>query len=227
MTSRTFSVYASIQDRADILYAAGLPFDGSAEEMLCKRFHLEKKDILPRGCDEKDVHYIMRHSVCILSQAAVARCGYQEYLSRFGLGQKKVGIFDFVSTGTCQMCLEKILGISMKGYYFERIMDSHTRKRGLVIEDFVHTHEPHYESSNYFLLESWIKALHPSIDYVFPDGSVGLPAQKQRHFRLSGDVGCAHCAAAFPWEREGRSPWAERPQNEKTESAEREGRCAD
>ena len=172
MTSRTFSVYASIQDRADILYAAGLPFDGSAEEMLCKRFHLEKKDILPRGCDEKDVHYIMRHSVCILSQAAVARGGYQEYLSRFGLGQKKVGIFDFVSTGTCQMCLEKILGISMKGYYFERIMDSHTRKRGLVIEDFVHTHEPHYESSNYFLLESWIKALHPSIDYVFPDGSV-------------------------------------------------------
>ena len=61
---------------------------------------------------------------------------------------------------------------SMKGYYFERIMDSPARKRGLVIEDFVHTHESHYESSNYFLLESWIKALHPSIDYVFSDGSV-------------------------------------------------------
>lgn len=172
LTSRTFSVLASLRNEADILYAAELPFNGSPEEMLEKRFGLQGEEILPRKGDEEDFRYIMRHEEAILSKAAHARQGYQEYLAGLGLKDKRLGIYDFISTGTCQLCLEKIMGTSMKGYYFQRLEDSLEEKRRLTVEDFVGGHKPDYDCGNYFLLESWMKAPHPSIKYVTAQGQV-------------------------------------------------------
>jgi FMN phosphatase YigB (HAD superfamily) len=172
MTSRTFSMFAALQTQADILYASGLSFDGSAEEMLRKRFYLQEEDIMPRRPKEGDKAYILRHAGLILPNAALARSAYQEYLSGFHFRDKKIGIFDFVSTGTCQMCLEKILETAMKGYYFQRIADSDEMKKALLIEDFMHANKPEYEFENYFLLEVWMKELCPSVRWVEANGSV-------------------------------------------------------
>lgn len=172
MTSRTFSMFASLQTQADILYASGLSFDGSAEEMLRKRFYLQEEDIMPRRLKEGDKEYIVRHAGLILSKAALARSAYQEYISGFHFKDKRIGIFDFVSTGTCQMCLEKIMGTAMQGYYFQRIADSEERKKALIIEDFMHANKPEYEYENYFLLEVWMKELCPSVRWVEANGNI-------------------------------------------------------
>lgn len=178
MTSRTFSMFSSLEKETDILYAAGLSFDGSAQEMLEKRFYLQPEDLQPRRPEEEDEAYIMRHSHRILSKAALTRSTYQEYLSGFGFENKRVGIFDFVSTGTCQMCLEKITGMAMNGYYFERIADLDQRKRNLTIESFVQEYKPDYEFPNYFLLEIWIKDLQPSVRWVEANGAVQYCGQR-------------------------------------------------
>lgn len=172
MASRAFLTLASLRDEADILYAAGLPFDGSPEEMLKKRFCLGEEELLRREADEEASGYILRHAGAILSRGAEAGKGYREYLRGLGLWGRRMGIYDFVSTGTCQMCLEKIMGSSLKGYYFQHMQDSLERKKRLAVEDFVGGQKPDYECDNYFLLESWMKAPHPSVKYVTARGEV-------------------------------------------------------
>lgn len=172
MTSRSFSVFASLETDEDISYASDLPFQGTATEMLQKRFHLENAEILPFSQDVEKLPYIMKHKNLILSKAASARSRYLKYLSPLKLNQRRAGIFDFVSTGTCQMCMEKITKTLLKGYYFERIADSYKCKVRLHIADYVHEYASGYESDNYFLLESWIKSTEPSMEDVRDDGRI-------------------------------------------------------
>jgi len=164
LISRKLAVAAAIYSEADIQKVFQLSFDGTPEEMLEKRFQLCKKEIMPYEEGQwTALEYIMRHKKLILHQAERLRRDYQLYLGTLGVGEEeKVGIFDFVSTGTCQACLEKIWGRKLKGYYFERIGTGDKEKWELDIIDYV-SMTGKETLRNYFLVEPLIKSRAPSV----------------------------------------------------------------
>lgn len=174
LTSRSLAVLASIKTSEDIIYAMSLPFSGTPQDMLLKRFQLEKSEVRQYQKGESEREYILKHKKFILNRAAEIRSNYQKYYEQFLLEKGKTAIFDFVSTGTCHACLEKILGFSMDGYYFEKIASTDERKQSLNIQDFVHSHGSVPECNNYFLLETWIKSTEPSVKKVLQNGQIVL-----------------------------------------------------
>lgn len=172
MISRNFSMLASLETDADILYASALPFNGNPDEMLKRRFQLKETEVRSYQSGEDKAGYLMSHKRLILEKAASVRAAYRKYLFPLKLAEKWTGIFDFASTGTCQMCMEKIMDISLKGYYFERVEDNYPDKQKLHIHDFVHDQFVDYESNNYFLLESWMKSVDPSVKCITDEGKV-------------------------------------------------------
>lgn len=171
-TSRMLDVVASIQSGKDVVWAAKFPFAGTDQDMLVKRFGLSKEQLLPRRASEDDGAYILRHAPLIIEYASKLRANYQKYLNSFELKAEKTGIFDFVSTGTCHLGLERILGFGLKGLYFERLQDSDAGKQVLDIRAYVREIMPELDIDNYFLLENWIKATHPSVRSVSASGEI-------------------------------------------------------
>ena len=132
--SRAAAISATISNMSDLSYAMKLPFSGSVEKMLSFRFCLDKNEILQRNVYETDDEYIFRHSDAILRKSAELRRNYQKYIEQSAIHNiKKPLFFDFVSTGTCQMCLEKLLGRKIAGVYFIHILDGDERKENLQI----------------------------------------------------------------------------------------------
>ncbi|MBQ7667783.1 MAG: hypothetical protein IJS47_00440 [Clostridia bacterium] len=149
-TSRNFALMCSIENEKDIEYVKSFPFHGKESEMLEKRFYLKGAD-----CTNE----------LVLAKARALRENYKKYLSKFNITNNTC-IFDFVSTGTVQMCLEKILGVTLKGIYFQKIDTYDKRKENLVINGFVNENLPDYECDNYFLLEPLIKEPKPSLKFI-------------------------------------------------------------
>lgn len=171
-TSRILDVVASIRNEEDVVWASNFPFAGTMEEMLEKRFGLRKEQIHNRALGEDDKSYILRHAHLIIKYAAELRTNYRRYLENFNLKEGKIAIFDFVSTGTCHMGLERILGFELKGLYFDKLKDSDPAKQALNISAYVREIMPNLEMDNYFLLENWIKATHPSVRSVTNTGEI-------------------------------------------------------
>lgn len=124
--SRSVCLIAGLRHEEDIEYAASLAFSGSPEQMLNTRFGLDDNEVMQRSSDENDIVYILRHKDLIMSKAEKVKKNYKAYLEQDKSKKgKKIGFFDFVSSGTCQMALEQFLGWNMIGLYFARIHDEH------------------------------------------------------------------------------------------------------
>ena len=90
-TSRYSSTLAGMITTEDVKYAFSMAFDGRPEEMLRKRFSLEDEDILPLIEGEDKEKYLEKHIPLILERAYVYRKKYQNYLSKEGVSNNKVG----------------------------------------------------------------------------------------------------------------------------------------
>lgn len=129
-TSRRAVTLASIRNKQDLTdlidqSMKDRPFVGSNKEMLKKRFGVES-----RGYDSRDNQtasdvisrkkYCMRFLNEILIEASKERAEYLSYLEA-ALPEinesKKTAFFDFVSGGTSQYYLSKLLRKRLKGYY--------------------------------------------------------------------------------------------------------------
>lgn len=158
-TSRTLCMASAIWGKEDIIYAAGLPFDGTPEELLEKRFHI--KDIIDKYDEDKFStcsDYILYHENEIYEKSQELRVNYEKHLKKLNIKpEDKVAIFDFVSTGTCQMCLERLLGKAMTGVYFSGVHDNYHRKKSLRIRSFVQENQLGDAVDNYFWMENMIK----------------------------------------------------------------------
>lgn len=164
--SRTLAVRANADTAEKIRLISGLSFDGTMEDMLTRRFGLEADEILPYSDDMSDVDYLKEHIPCIIRKAEKVRENYKKFLARYDIQDKDV-IFDFVSTGTCQMGLEDILDIRLRGMYFERP----GMGRDLDIQGFTNevTGRP---TENYFMIEPLIKENCPSILEISAGGEI-------------------------------------------------------
>lgn len=133
--SRSVCLLAGLRNEKDILYAAGLAFAGNDEDLLIKRFHLKKEEIIERGTDEDRDIYFLKHKDLIMKNAKAIRDNYYRYLERnFIFGKRKYGFFDFVSSGTCQMGVVQFTKWDITGYYVSKFFDEH--KANLKIKTF-------------------------------------------------------------------------------------------
>lgn len=167
--SRRICLLASLANNEDILEVANLSFQGSVEELLLKRFALNKEQLLTKRTNESTQEYILRHSQAILAKANEARKNYLAYIQQnvqLSSEQAKVGYFDFVSMGTCQNALQKFLAWEFVGFYFSRIYDK--SKAALHIEALC-PQKSIYESDlsindRYFFLEMIFTSFEPTLD---------------------------------------------------------------
>ena len=187
LISRSLATVASLSGEDDIRRVMRIPFDGGAEEMLEIRFYLKTEEILPHEDGEEPEEYILRHTEQILKKSKHIRDNYLKYLKGIGMIRpEKAAIFDFVSTGTCQMCLECILDKKLYGYYYETVEDGGPGKSGLYKKGFIQEiggSDRQYSCDNYFWIETLIKEIVPTLREIDDTGKAVYGKQYMEAFQ--------------------------------------------
>lgn len=197
-TSRRLNVISSLKNLEDLYWAFDFPYDGTIAERLINQFGLNENEILPINDGESDREYFLRHAVILLNKAKSVRDNYRKYLSGFGLNNGSTAIFDFVSTGTCQVGLEDMLGFSLKGYYFEKLDSEDYKKQKLDVTGYVNDKKPDAKLDQYFLIENWIKETVPSVKSISDDCRVircenRMKAEQVQAIKLMQEGALAYC----------------------------------
>lgn len=194
--SRAACTLAGMDDVQDVLYAGSLAFAGSAEELLQKRFRLAQEQILPRQDQESDADYLKRHAPLILAAVPRYRGYYRQYLRQAGVrAEERTAFFDFVSSGTCQLWLEKILGMPLLGCYFLQIHDEYKAK--LAIRSFYPKLDVVYRKAqcrlakSYFFMENVMSDVRSSLAYVGEGGKPFFEREGRSKEKLS-DLSAIH-----------------------------------
>lgn len=157
LTSRLCASLAGCYTQEDIDYVAGLNYSGSDGEMLQTRFLLTEEEIVLYRGGQEDLRQI------ILERAAEKRMCYQTYIMGLDLKEGRMAFVDFVSTGTSQAALQKIMGEELQGYYFIQLEGDCEAKKSLRIESFCTPEEGRGIYEDYFLLENILTAPSPSL----------------------------------------------------------------
>lgn len=188
LISRISAVNAGIACEQDIICLAERAFNGSLKEVLQTRFDLGQEKVKSIERDEAiTVEAILKYKDAIIERASVNRENYLKYIDTLGLDRKKVAFFDFVSTGTCQASLEKIMNQKMCGYYFIRVDGDTPEKRLLNVTSFYDDEEVRKEGGiyqDYFVLENILTSPMPTLKGF--DGE-GKP-QYAREVRAEEDI---------------------------------------
>lgn len=181
-TSRMSCLAAGLFSKKDIEYAIRLPFSGTAEEMLTKRFQLSKRQIRKRETGVKDEEYLLQHEKFILAQSQIYRSHYLEYLKPFAYGGSVLFV-DFYSAGTCQYYLEKICGQRLEGAYFYRMPVADWERQQLTVYSM---YGKESEGQNktfldnvYITLEGWITSDEPTV-LSFGEGGRPVFSEEKR-----------------------------------------------
>ena len=186
--SRSACTFAGVKNNKDIMYAASLAFAGDIKEKISARFDLNEDEIFDRDHGESEEDYILRHSSLILERSKKNKDRYKRYRGKLPFDDdKKIGFFDFVSSGTCQMWLEGIFSWDIRGLYFLRIYDD--RKANLSINS--HLEQGHiYEKQknklydNYFFMENIITSPEPTLRNFDDDGNMVFEKENRNSKQL-------------------------------------------
>ena len=173
--SRAAYVCMSLYCEEDIRFAYELAYDGSPKEMLKERFRLfdDEIDEYERDKYPDDWNYIVRHSDRILAKSALYRARFLKYISMNHVKlNEKSAYMDFVSSGTCQRCLQKVIGKSLKGYYFSYV-DSHD---ALDVDELFHNRfgciNDSFLCNHYLFLENIFTSGEPTVKEFDAKGNV-------------------------------------------------------
>ena len=139
LTSRLLSIIARINSVEDLEDALKQVKTENAEDILLHWFMLKKVDIkkFDRNRYKDSEEYILDHAPAILEKAKEISRLYKKYGDKFDIkDSNKIGIFDFVASGTCQLNINKIFEKNLEGYYFYRLYSKDSEKQKLNIKSF-------------------------------------------------------------------------------------------
>ena len=165
-TSRKAAVTSDMANEAVINMLIGMRGILPPETVLSQLFGLDKADIdpYPEGADwDLEIYnYVWRHREQIFQKSSDMRRNYFRYMGNLELkiGGKYV-FYDFVSSGTCQKTLNKMVPFELQGLYF-----------GWNSEENMRDHSIHamFERGNSFfiryykMLETFMTSDKPSLD---------------------------------------------------------------
>ena len=183
-TSRSAAVSATIFNDRDLEYAASISFSGKPERLMKERFLLDENDIEPCKKEENLSSYVRRHDEKIYEKSKKLRDNYRKYIDRLDiLNCERLATVDHVSSGTCQMCLEELLGKRIKGYYFVHYSDEYEKKQRLDTKAFFEngflSGLKSYYSGNYLPMESVIVSDEPTLKCFDENGKVLFMEEKR------------------------------------------------
>jgi len=185
--SRTLCVAAAVFSREDMIRAGKVRYALGPEAMLMRRFGLKKEDVLPYEAQKYPniAAYILAHEKKIYVRSKEIREYYLRYMEKEGLKKgENYALFDFVSSGTCQLLLNRISGLSIRGVYAGRYYPfigitnytSEEEKYKLPIQAYVVnksiTEKETYFFKNYNFLEIIFTSCEPSVASMDKQGPV-------------------------------------------------------
>lgn len=182
LTSRTSAVSAGIIQRQDIAPVAGHDFNGDLKKLLQTRFLLPEDEIDKMAEGALDAPGALgRYEEAILRRSKVLRENYWNYIRSLKIPQENVAFFDFVSSGTCQLYLEKIIQQKMKGCYFMHVDADNPEKKQLEIDSFYNAKERDSSKvyEDYFILENVVTAPIPSVKCFNESGNPQYMEEKR------------------------------------------------
>lgn len=185
--SRTLCVSAAVFTREDIVAFAKVRYVFEPEAMLMRRFGLDKADVLPYEEENYSniIEYALAHEDKILARSQEIRENYLLYMKKAGLKKgEKYALFDFVSSGTCQLLLKYICDLDVEGVYacryfpFKGITNytSEEDKYELPVQAYIvnesTTEKETYFFKNYNFLEIIFTSDEPSVASMSRQGPV-------------------------------------------------------
>lgn len=186
--SRYACTLAGMETYKDVLCAFSIPFDGTIEQLLENRFSLDSSELLKRCNNESNESYFERHIPRILEKTETYRKKYRKYLEKYKLNPKKVGFFDFVSSGTCQLWLEHIWPeAEWTGYYFIRNLD--TYKKNLDIKSYFESQYVYEMRSklykNYIFMENIMTSFEAALHGFTNEGNILFEAELRSNIQIN------------------------------------------
>lgn len=156
-TSRKLCYVASLVEEADIDFYLRYDDVYEPEELLEKRFLIEREDIKPyTGISRRE--YIMQHKDIIFHKSAQVREKYRSYMRGLGLCEDgEYGFFDSYCRGTVQYLLEKFVPFKLCGLYLGKI---HNTFRLNKVQSF-------YEDKGIYLRQDDVREKRTLMEYCF------------------------------------------------------------
>lgn len=164
-TSRKVAVISDMANEAVINMLIGMRGVLSPEEVLGQLFGLDQADIMPfpegDDWDLEIYNYVWKHKDQIFQKSADMRRNYYRYMGNLELkiGGKYV-FYDFVSSGTCQKALSKIVPFDLYGRYFG--WNNQENKRDFGVESLF-DREGSFFIRYYKVLEMFMTSEKPSL----------------------------------------------------------------
>lgn len=128
LISRRNASMCTSMDEHDVAAMIG-DYRGEKEKRLKNLFGIDKAaGELVSPCESGLDSQVMAD---IIKQASEERAYYDRYLEQFHIRRENVAFFDFMSRGTCQEKLQKILGHKLTGIYFQKSQSQDVAKNRL------------------------------------------------------------------------------------------------
>lgn len=164
-TSRKAAMNSDMANEAVINMLIGIRDTLSPEEVLNQLFGLNKEELLPfpedADWDLEIYNYVWQHQEQIFRRSAEMRKRYFKHMGNLELkiGGKYV-FYDFVSSGTCQKVLNKIVPFELQGLYFG--WNSQENKSDYMLDSWYGA-EPSFFLYYYKMLELFMTSNKPSL----------------------------------------------------------------
>ncbi len=128
-TSRKVCYLASLFNEENIVSYLNYDNVYTPQEVLEKRFMLEKNDIMPyTGIDRQE--YVLLHKEKIFQKSAIIRERYLSYMTEIGLRENmEYGFFDSYCRGTVQYLMEQFVPFELHGLYMGKIHNTRKLKK--------------------------------------------------------------------------------------------------
>lgn len=176
-TSRRAVTNVSCEDNQQILWLANLPYSYNKEKILENVFGLsaveyhEKEDFNAN---------ILRYKDEIIRVSNERRENYRKYLNNLGVDKDTYLFVDLVSSGTCQMYIDRLIEGELVGYYLCKLKTDERAKESL---NYISLYKPvpigdetYSFYKLYYLFESVLTSGEPSLDCFDGEGKpVFLP----------------------------------------------------
>jgi len=168
LTSRTSAVSAGVFEKQDITHILETGGQRVDKELLKARFLISGEET-------------EKYETAILKRSKVLRENYLKYIKTLDISKSNLIIFDFVSSGTCQLYLERILGQRLQGCYFMRVPTGSLEKQRLNIISFYEDEERKSSKvyEDYVILENILTSPMPSLKCFDENGKPEYMEEKR------------------------------------------------
>lgn len=181
-TSRMACIVAATSDEEDFFFQDTLPCAYDQKYMTYYRYQVEMKE-LDEDSKEKyptTYDYLVAHKELIFHNSKILRDNYVKYIRKQGIKKgDRCAFVDLVSSGTCQLMLQKFVDFTLKGIYLGRYeIDGAPERKMMPITSLYqrwninekNDWETYYIFEHYWFIETVMTSNMPSLHYFNKDG---------------------------------------------------------